>query len=44
MEVSVFVVIAMLLLAVGIWYDSRKRPKKPDKPRYIVIDTQEKDG
>ena len=44
MEASVFVIIAMLFFAIGIWYESRKRPKKPEKPRYIAIDTQEKDG
>lgn len=44
MEASVFVIIAMLLFGIGILYESRKRPKKPEKPRFIVIDTQEKDG
>jgi len=43
MEASVFVIVAMLLFGIGILYDSRKRPEKPKKPRYIVIDTQEKD-
>jgi hypothetical protein len=43
MEASVFVIIVMLLFAVGIWYDSRKRAQKPSKPRFLVIDTQEKD-
>jgi hypothetical protein len=41
MEISVFVVIAMLLFAIGLWYDSRKRPAPPPKPRFLVIDTQE---
>jgi uncharacterized membrane protein YdcZ (DUF606 family) len=41
---SVFVIVAMLLFAIGIWFDSRKRAQKPPKPRYLVIDTQEKDG
>jgi hypothetical protein len=44
MDASVFVIIALMLLGIGIWYESRKRPEKPKKPRYIVIDTQEKDG
>ena len=44
MEASVFVIFAMLFLALGVWYESRKRPEKPKKPRYIVIDTQEKDN
>jgi hypothetical protein len=44
MEASVFVIVAMLLFAIGIWFDSRKRAQKPPKPRYLVIDTQDKDG
>jgi hypothetical protein len=44
MEVSVFVIIALLLFGIGILYETRKRPPKPPKPRFIVIDTQEKDG
>jgi hypothetical protein len=43
MDISVFVIVAMLLFAVGIWYDSRKRAQKPSKPRFLVIDTQDKD-
>ncbi|HVB74243.1 MAG TPA: hypothetical protein VNE38_11870 [Ktedonobacteraceae bacterium] len=43
MEGSVFVIFAMLLFAIGLLYDTRKRPKPPEKPRYLVIDTKEKD-
>jgi hypothetical protein len=39
---TVFVIVAMLLFALGLWYDSRKRAEKPPKPRFLVIDTQEK--
>lgn len=42
MEASVFVIFVMLFFAIGIWYDSRKRAQKPPKPRFLVIDTQEK--
>jgi len=42
MDVSVFVIVAMLFFAIGIWYDSRKRAQKPPKPRFLVIDTKEK--
>lgn len=44
MDASVFVIIALVLFAIGVLYDSRKRPPKSQKPRYMVIDTQEKDG
>ena len=43
MDISVFVIVAMLLFAVGLWYDSRKRAQKPQKPRFLVIDTHDKD-
>ncbi len=39
---SVFVIVVMLFFAIGIWYDSRKRAEKPQKPRFLVFDTQEK--
>ncbi len=36
---SVFVIVAMLLFAIGIWFDSRKRAQKPPKPREYSLST-----
>jgi len=39
-DASPYIFFIMLLFGIGILYVTRKRPKPPEKPRYMVIDTQ----
>jgi len=39
-DASPYIFFIMLLFGIGILYLTRKRPKPPEKPRYMVIDTQ----
>jgi hypothetical protein len=39
-DASPYIFFIMLIFGFGILYLTRKRPKPPEKPRYMVIDTQ----